>query len=153
MYGDVQEAVPHDVPTPLGKEVITITYEDINLYHDMITGHAVTGILHLINGTPIDWFSKRQYTIKMATYGLEFVAARIETEQIIGLCTTHRYLGVPIKGCTFMFGDNQSVIIRSTLPHLRLSKRHNALSYQMVETGSTSHSDISISDLRYLHGV
>ena len=79
MYGDVQEAVPHDVPTPLGKEVITITYEDINLYHDMITGHAVTGILHLMNSTLIDWYSKRQDTIETATYGSEFVAARIAT--------------------------------------------------------------------------
>ena len=45
VYGDVQEAVPHDAPMPLGKEVITITYED--LYHDMTTGRAVMGVLHL----------------------------------------------------------------------------------------------------------
>ena len=31
-----------------------------------------------------------------------------------------------------MFGDKQSVITSSTLPHSRLSKRHNALSYHQV---------------------
>ena len=31
-----------------------------------------------------------------------------------------------------MFGDNQSVITSSTIPHSRLSKRHNALSYHRV---------------------
>ena len=79
MSGDIQEAVPHDAPMPLGKEVITITYEDANLYHDMTTGRAVMGVLHLINSTAIDWFSNRQDTIEMVTYGSEFVAACIAT--------------------------------------------------------------------------
>ena len=132
VYGDVKELIPHDAPEPLGKSVMTTTYEDANLYHDLTTGRAVTGILHLLNGTPIDWFSKRQDTVETATYGAEFVAARIATEQIIDLRTTLRYLGVPIHGQAFMFGDNQSVITSSTIPHSRLSKRHNALSYHRV---------------------
>ena len=74
----------------------------------MVTGRAVAGVLHLINGTPIDWFSKRQDTLETATYGSEFVAARIATGQIIDLRSTLRYLGVPIKGKAYMFGDNQS---------------------------------------------
>jgi hypothetical protein len=132
VYGEVKEIFPHDMPEPLGKEVVTITYEDANLYHDMITGRAVTGILHMLNGTPVDWFSKRQDTVETATYGSEFVAARIATEQILDLRTTLRYLGVPIKGKAYMYGDNQSVITSSTIPHSRLSKRHNALSYHRV---------------------
>jgi hypothetical protein len=132
VYGNVEEQVPHDIPEPLGKTVVSLTYEDANLYHDMITGRAVTGILHLLNGTPVDWFSKRQDTVETATYGSEFVAARIATEQIIDLRTTLRYLGVPVQGRAYMFGDNQSVITSSTLPHSRLSKRHNALSYHRV---------------------
>ena len=68
--GYVKEQIPHDAPEPLGKEVITITYEDANLYHDMITGRAVTGILHMIDGTPVDWFSKRQDTVETATMDL-----------------------------------------------------------------------------------
>ena len=51
-------------------------YVDANLYHCMLTGHSVAGIIHLINGTPIDAFSKKQSTVETATYGSEFVAAR-----------------------------------------------------------------------------
>ena len=47
VYGNVKEQVPYDAPEPLGKEVVTTTYEDANLYHDMLTGGAVTGVLHL----------------------------------------------------------------------------------------------------------
>ena len=98
MSGDIQEAVPHDAPMPLGKEVITITYEDANLYHDITTGRAVMGVLHLIGSMPIDQFSKCQDTIEMVTYRSGFFAAHIATEHIIDLCNTLRYLGVPIMG-------------------------------------------------------
>jgi hypothetical protein len=65
--------------------------------HDINSGNSVTGILHLVNETPIDWYSKKQATVETATYGSEFVAARVCIEQIIDLRTTLRYLGVPIR--------------------------------------------------------
>ena len=131
-YGDVKELIPEDMPTPLGKEVVTTTYVDANLYHDLITGRSVTGVLHLVNGTPIDWYSKRQATVETATYGSEFVAALIATDHIIDLRTTLRYLGVPVKRAAYVFGDNQSVVTSSTIPQSGLNKRHNALSYHRV---------------------
>jgi len=85
VYGRVHEHIPDDIPTPLGNPVLTTTYVDANLYHCLLTGRATTGILHLLNGTPVEWFSKRQSTVETATYGSEFVAARIATDQIIDL--------------------------------------------------------------------
>jgi len=76
VYGNVTEELPNDAPTSLGKEVTITTYVDANLYHGWTTGRAVTGTLNFLNGTPIDWFSKRQNTVETATYGYEFVAAR-----------------------------------------------------------------------------
>ena len=108
------------------------TYVNANLYHDLISGRSVTGILHFVNGTPIDWYSKRQATVETATYGSEFVAARIATDQIVDIRLTLRYLGVPVRRSTYMFGDNESVVTSSTIPHSSLSKRHNALSYHRV---------------------
>ena len=59
IYGNIAEELPSDMPVPRGKPVITTTYEDANLYHDYLTGRSVTGILHLVNQTPIDWYCKR----------------------------------------------------------------------------------------------
>ena len=132
VYGRVHEHIPEDIPTPLGKPVLTTTYVDANLYHCLITGRATTGILHLLNGTPLEWFSKRQSTVETATYGSEFVAARIATDQIIDLRISLRYLGVPVHSKSYLFGDNQSVVTSSTIPHSGLNKRHNALSYHRV---------------------
>jgi hypothetical protein len=108
------------------------TYVDANLLFCRATGRSVSGILHLINSTPVDWFSKKQNTVEAATYGSEFMAARIATQQVIDLRLTLRYMGVPIEGPSWMFGDNESVIKSSTVPTSTLSKRHNALSYHTV---------------------
>jgi len=59
VYGDVLEEVPKDAPAPLDKTVMTTTYVDANLYHDWTTGRAVTGTLHFLNGTPIDFRNGR----------------------------------------------------------------------------------------------
>ncbi len=88
VYGHVEEVLPHDMPTPLGKFVTLTHYVDANLYHDMITGRSVTGILHLTNKTPIDWYSKKQATVETATYGSEFIAAHICVDQSIDLRNT-----------------------------------------------------------------
>ncbi len=63
---------------------------------------------------------------------MEFTAARQATDQIIDLRYTLRMLGVPLDGPALMFGDNQSVVTSSTLPHSPLTKRHNALAYHRV---------------------
>ena len=46
----------------------------MNLYHDLVTGHAMTGILHLVNQTPIEWYCKKQATIATATESSELIA-------------------------------------------------------------------------------
>jgi hypothetical protein len=132
VYGEVAELIPSDAPVPKGRAVTLIHYVDANLYHDWVTGRSVTGILHFINATPIDWFSKRQSTVETATYGSEFVAARTCVEQIMDLRNTLRYLGVPIRGRSWMFGDNESVVNSSAQPHAKLHKRHTALSFHRV---------------------
>jgi hypothetical protein len=132
VYGNVKEDIPTNMPEPKGKTVRLTCYVDANLMHDFITGRSATGILHLMNLTPVDWFTRRQDTVETATYGSEFVAARIATEQVMDIRTTLRMMGVPIEEKTYMFGDNKSVITSSTIPHSVLKKRHNLLAYHKV---------------------
>ena len=111
---------------------------DANLHHDLVNGKAVTGILHFANKTPFEWVSKKQATVEAATYGSEFVAARQASEQIIGIRTTLRYLGVPVDGPSRMFGDNGSVVTSSTIPHSPLKKETPCLVLPLCERGHRS---------------
>ena len=132
VYGKVKEELPPDMPPPKGKAVRTSHYQDANLYHDLVTGRAMSGVLHLVNQTPVASFCKKQQTVETATYGSEFMVARQCCEQIIDLRYTLRMMGIPIDGPAWAFGDNMSVIMSSTIPQSTLNKRHNALSYHRV---------------------
>jgi len=88
VYGELSEILPPDAPEPLGEYVTLTHYVDANLMHDITTGKSVTGILHLLNQTPIDWYSKKQATVETVTYGSEFVAAWTCIEQIVDLWCT-----------------------------------------------------------------
>ena len=132
VYGNVMELLPTDAPEPLGNYVTLSHYVDANLMHDVPTGRSVTGILHLANKTPIEWYSKKQATVETATYGSEFVAARICIEQITDIRNTLRYLGVPIRDKSFMFGDNKSVVDSSMQLNAKLHKRHTMLLFHRV---------------------
>jgi len=84
-YADAKEEIPLDAPAPKGKPVTMTSFFDANLHHDLISGKSVTGVLHQLNKTPIDWYSKLQSTVETATFGSEHVAARTCTEQVIDL--------------------------------------------------------------------
>ena len=138
VYGDSKEIIPTDAPEPKGRYVTTTSYVDANLMHCKATGKSVTGILHFVNQTPVEWYSKKAATVETATYGSEFVAARTCVEQIIDLRNTLRYLGVPLREKAFMFGDNQSVVNSSMEVHAKLHKRHTILSFHRVREAIAS---------------
>ena len=132
VYGNIREEIPEDIPKPFRKRVITTTFLDANLLHNIVTGHLVTAVLHFVSTTPTDWFSKGQATVETATYGSEFVASKTATEHIMDLRNTLRYPSVPIMTKAYTFSDNKSVVTSSTIPQSILDKRHNMLSYHRV---------------------
>ena len=132
VYENAEEEIDPNWPEPKGAMVRLSTYKDADLMHCKVTGRSCSGILHFLNQTPIHWFSKLQGTVEAATFGSEFVAGRIATDQIIEFRGTLRSMGVPIEEMSWLIGDNQSVITQSTVPQSMLTKRHNALSYHQV---------------------
>ena len=132
VYGNSKEVKPTDAPIARGEVVRTITYYDANLVHDYLSGRSVSGILHLINQTPFQWYCSKQATVETSTYGSEFVAAKIATDQLVDIRLTLRYMGIKIEPHGYMFGDNKSVVTQSTLPHSQLTKRHHLYSYHRV---------------------
>jgi hypothetical protein len=138
VYGNVTELIPNDIPKALGKRVVCTSYVDANLNHDLLTGRSVTGILHFVNQTPVHWFTKKQPTVETATYGSEFIAAKLAVEQIMAMRLTLRYLGVEVHGASKLFGDNGSVVTSSSVPESPLRKRHQALAYHYTREAIAS---------------
>lgn len=144
-YPNAEEEIPHDIPIALGKSVKITVYVDADHAHDLVTRRSVTGILILLNNTPIKWISKRQKTVETSTYGSEIVAARMATEMVLALRYQLRMLGVKIDGPTMMYGDNQSVVLNTSVPSSVLKKKHHACAYHRVRE------EIAANIIRFKH--
>ena len=131
-YPDAEEQLPHNMPSPKGKEARITCYVDADHAHDQVNRRSVTGILLFVNNMPVRWYSKRQKTVETSTYGSEMVAARIATEMIMEFRYKLRMLGVPVHEPAMLLGDNESVIMSSTLPSSKIKKKHNACAYHRI---------------------
>jgi hypothetical protein len=68
-YPDTEEEIPNDLDVSKGPKVTV--YVDADHAHDLVTRRSITGILMMLNNTPIRWVSKRQKTVETSTYGSE----------------------------------------------------------------------------------
>ena len=132
VYHPCKEEIPDDIPTPKGKSIQMTTFYDANLLFDYTTGKSATGIIHLYNKTPVDWYSSKNNPVECATYSTEYTSMKIAVEQIIANRIELRYLGCHIDGPTHLFGDNKSVIDTSMYPSYRLKKRSCLLAFHRV---------------------
>jgi hypothetical protein len=138
IYGDVQEELPPRMPKPLGNPVELHCFVDADHAGNLATRRSHTGIIIFINKAPIIWYSKRQNTVESSTFGSEFVALRTAVELIIGLRYKLRMFGVPLKGPTNVFCDNQGVVHNSTMPESTLAKKHNAICHHKVRKAAAA---------------
>jgi len=136
-YADAEKETPPDSSEPKGKSAIMTLHFDADLCHNLISGEAVTGVLHLFDQTPVDWFSKLQSTVETAVFRSEHVTTRTCTKHVIDLRLTLRCLGVPMNGKTMVFGDNELAVNSVAIPHLKMHKRWVTLSYDQVRWAVT----------------
>ena len=64
------------------------------------------------------------------------MALKYATEYVRGLRYKLRSMGIPVNECTFIYGDNQSVLCNTTTPHSQLKKKSNSVAYHHVREGS-----------------
>jgi hypothetical protein len=120
-------------------------YVDADHAHDLATRRSITGILVMLNNTPIRWISKRQKTVETSTYGSELAASRASMDLIFEVRYILRSLGVTLDGPALMLGDNMSVVLNNTVPSSVLKKKHNAIAYYRVKE------DIAVRIMRYAY--
>ena len=88
-----------------------------------------------LNSAPIHWFSKKQTSVETSSFGSEFIAMKSCCEYVRGLRFKLRMMGIPVDDFTYVFGDNQSVLVNSTKPHSSLKKKSSSVAYHFVREG------------------
>ena len=135
MYPDATEEMPPGMPIPKGNSVRISAYFDADHAGCLQTRRSTSGMIMFLNGTPVKWYSKRQSTVESSTYGSEIVAGRISVEFAIEMRYKLRMLGVPIEGSCMLYGDNNSMILNTTVPSSMIKKKHNSIAYHRVREG------------------
>jgi hypothetical protein len=131
-YGDVKEAIPPDMPKPLGKDVDLRLYVDSSHANDKVNRRSRTGFFVFLNNALINWYSKKQPTLETSVFGAEFVAMKIGIETVRGIRYKLRMMGVPLLGPTYVYGDNMSVIHNTQRPESTLKKKSNSICYHAI---------------------
>lgn len=128
-YRDAEEAIPGDMPKPRGNSMSTHCFVDANNAGNVVNRRSQTGILIFCNRAPIIWYSKRQNTVEVSTFGSELVAMKNAIELTEALRYKLRMFGVPIDGPTNIFCDNDAVCKNCTKPESTLNKKHHSIAY------------------------
>ncbi len=81
----MEEAIPPDMPSPLGKDVDLRMMVYSDHAGDKKTRCSRTGFIILCNLAPVIWLSKQQATIETSVFGAEFVAMKHGIEMLRGL--------------------------------------------------------------------
>jgi hypothetical protein len=130
-YPDASEEIPKDLLPEKGQRVRMTVFVDAD-HDDLVTRRSITGILVMLNNTPIRWVSKRQKKVETSTYGSELVASRISPGLIYEIRYMLRSLGVALDRTALMLGDNMSVVMNTSVPSSDLKNQHNAIAYHRV---------------------
>lgn len=134
-FGEVEEALPVNAPEPRGFGFTMIAYVDADHAGNVITRRSRTGYIIFLNNAPIYWVSKKQSGIETSSFGAEFMAMKHCTEYIRGLRYKLRMMGIPCRGPSYIYGDNQSVLKNGSLPDSVLKKKSNSIAYNFVREG------------------
>ena len=82
-----------------------------------------------MNMSLIDWYSKKQSTKEMSVFTTEFVAMKVGIETLHAIQDKWMMMGIPISGCSYLYGGNISVIDNLLKPELAFKKKCNSKSY------------------------
>ena len=130
-YRGVKEDIPLDAPSPRGRSVDSTMFVDASHANDKKSRRSHTGILIFLNKAPIHWYSKKQPTVEVSTFGAEFVAMRIGVEMVKALRYKLRMFGIPIEGPTNVFCDNEAVTQNTQVPESTLKRKHHSIAYHL----------------------
>ena len=121
------------MPEPRGNYVTTSCFVDADLAGNKVTRRSQTGVLIFVNQAPIHYYSKKQPTVEISTFGAEFCAMKVAVEMIEALRYKLRMFGIPVgdgaNNSTAIFCDNQAVYQNTVVPESTLKKKHHSIAY------------------------
>ena len=136
VYGCGPEDLPSNMPKSRGLGMIVSVYVDSDPAGDTLTRRPRTVFLVYCNSALVYWMSKKHRSIEISSFGSKFCAMKVCTEYLQGLLFKLRMMVIGCDCPNFIYGDNQSVLSNTTMPHPMLKKKSNYIAYHFVCEGT-----------------
>ena len=124
------------MPEPRGLGFVMHVKVDADHASDTITRHSRMGFLVYLNCALIYWWSKKQNSMELSSFGSKFIAMKQCCEYVRGLRYKLRMMGIPCEVPMFIYGDNQLVLANTTIPNSMLKKKSQSIAYHFVREGT-----------------
>ena len=135
VYGKGSEILPINKPEERGHGFKIRAFVDSDHAGNSLTRRSRTGFIVYLNNAPVYWSSKRQTSVQTSSFGSEFIAMKECCEYLRGLRYKLRMMGIPCDFPSYIYGDNQSVLVNSTIPTSVLKKKSSSTAYHHVREG------------------
>ena len=123
-YPDAVEQMDEKAPEAIYEEMATSIYVDADNGGDQVDRRSVSGILVMLEKTPVIWRSKKQPGVETSTYGSEFYAMKLAAEMAEEIRYKLRSFGIKVEKPTRVYGDNLGVIQSVSREDAALKKKH-----------------------------
>ena len=124
---ELKECLPPNIPTQLGKGFTVRCCVNADRAGELLTRRLKTGYIVLLNNAPVYWLTKKMTSIETRTVGSEFMAMEQATEYLLDLRYTLMMCGIPVDEPVFVYDDNQSVLVNSSMPGSTLKKKSQSI--------------------------
>jgi hypothetical protein len=107
-------------------------FVDCNHAGDKVSQRSRTGFVIFLNYDMINWLSKKQSMVETSVFGTKFCPKKHGIENLCDIFYKLCMMGIPMKGASYVYGNNMSVVIDSSKPESTLKKKSNSICYQAV---------------------
>ena len=135
VYNGVKEILPPNAPEVRGRGFIIRAFVDSDHAGLALTRRSRTGYIIFLNNAPICWVSRKQNSIQTSSHGSEFLAMKECCEYLRELRYKLRMMGIPVDLPSYIYGDNQSVLVNSSIPTSVIKKKSSSIAYHFVREG------------------
>ena len=120
-YGDVEEEIPPNSPTLIGKSADLQMMVNIDHAGDNINRRSRTGFTIFVNLDLVQFLLKTHPTAESTVFGAKFVAMKHGLETLQGIWYK-----------LYIYGDNMFVIYNTLITESALRKKSNIICYYLV---------------------
>ena len=111
---------------------ITSSFVDVDHDGCNVTRRSHTGVLIFVNRALVLCLSKRQNTVEVSIFELDYITIRQSIDYSVALIYKIIMVGIPFEGSINVFCDNNDVVINSIRLKSTLKCKHNSVAYHRV---------------------